>query len=116
MNNNLGSIYRSSSAIFAFFIIFFANYAQAALSPFQSFVGNVGLSTDGFGSTTESGIISASVPAGSTVLAAYLYSATNTSSTIPTVQLDGTLKNLALKKNKPNFLDLKYLVKSNLTR
>ncbi|MBT3134189.1 hypothetical protein KL866_03545 [Alteromonas sp. ALT199] len=90
MKNNSGSIYRSSSAIIAFFIIFFANYAQAALSPFQSFVGNVGLSTDGFGSTTESGIISASVPAGSTVLAAYLYSATNTSSTIPTVQLDGT--------------------------
>lgn len=64
--------------------------AHAALTPFQSYVGNVALSTDGFGSTTESGIISASVPAGSTVLAAYLYSATNSASTVPTVTLGGS--------------------------
>jgi hypothetical protein len=90
MNKKSGSVYRSSSVVIAMFIIFFASSVQAALSPFQSFVGNVGLSTDGFGSTTESGVISASVPSGSTVLAAYLYSATNTSSVIPSVALDGS--------------------------
>ena len=70
--------------------LLFAASVQAALLPFQSFVGNVAMSADGFGSTSESGIIQASVPAGSTVLAAYLYSATNSSSTVPTVTLDGT--------------------------
>jgi len=65
--------------------------AQAALNPFVSFTGNVGLSTDGWGSTSQSGVISASVPAGSTVIAAYLYSATfNSSATAPTVTLGGT--------------------------
>ena len=48
--------------------------AEASLTTFASFVGTVGLSTDGFGSTASSGTISASVPVGSTVLAAYLYS------------------------------------------
>lgn len=48
--------------------------ASASLSTFQTFVGNVGYSSDGFGSLSQSGTISASVPAGSTVLAAYLYS------------------------------------------
>ncbi len=47
--------------------------ASASLSEFQTFIGNVGYSSDGFGSTSQSGIISASVPAGSTVLAAYMY-------------------------------------------
>jgi len=50
--------------------------ASAGLTTFQTFVGTVGLSTDGFGSTSNSGTISASVPAGATVLAAYLYTAT----------------------------------------
>ncbi len=50
--------------------------AHASLTPFQQFNGNVDVSTDGFGSTTNSGTISASVPAGSTVLAAYLYTST----------------------------------------
>ena len=50
-----------------------AGHATAALAPFQTFVGNVGYSSDGFGSTAQSGTISASVPVGSTVLGAYLY-------------------------------------------
>ena len=50
-----------------------AGSASAALTPFQTFVGTVGSSSDGFGSTSQSGTISASVPVGSTVLAAYLY-------------------------------------------
>ena len=50
-----------------------AGHATAALTPFQTFVGNVGYSSDGFGSTSQTGTISASVPAGSTVLGAYLY-------------------------------------------
>jgi hypothetical protein len=50
--------------------------AFAALTTFQQYTGTVGYSTDGFGSLSNSGTISASVPAGSTVLAAYLYTAT----------------------------------------
>lgn len=49
--------------------------AHASLASFQTFVGNYGVSTDGFGSLSNSGIISASVPAGATVVAAYLYTA-----------------------------------------
>jgi hypothetical protein len=49
---------------------------HASLTTFQTFTGNVGYSSDGFGSLSNAGVISASVPAGSTVLAAYLYSAT----------------------------------------
>lgn len=47
----------------------------ASLSTFQQYVGPVGYSSDGFGSTGQSGTISANVPVGSTVLAAYLYAA-----------------------------------------
>jgi hypothetical protein len=50
--------------------------AQASLATFQTFVGNYGVSTDGFGSTTQAGTISAFVPAGATVQAAYLYTST----------------------------------------
>ena len=50
--------------------------AHASLTAFQQYVGNVGYSSDGFGSTSQSGTISASVPVGSTVLAAYLYTST----------------------------------------
>lgn len=68
-----------------------ASSASASLAPFQSFVGKYALSTDGFGSVSESGVISASVPAGSTVVAAYLYSATNSTNSVPAVSLDGNL-------------------------
>jgi hypothetical protein len=53
-----------------------AGSAQASLTAFQQYVGNVGYSSDGFGSTTQAGTISADVPVGSTVLAAYLYTST----------------------------------------
>lgn len=54
---------------------------QASLSTFQQFTGPVGYSSDGFGSLSNNGTISASVPVGSTVLAAYLYSASFLNST-----------------------------------
>ena len=50
--------------------------AQAALTAFQTFVGNVAVSTDGWGSATQAGVISASVPVGATVRAAYLHTST----------------------------------------
>ncbi len=64
--------------------------ANAALEPFQSFVGNYGVSSDGFGSTGNSGTISAQIPAGSTIVAAYLYTATYSTSGTPTASLNGT--------------------------
>ena len=57
-------------------LLLIAGAAQAALIPFQTFVGNYGVSTDGWGSTSQSGTISALVPNGATVVAAYLYSST----------------------------------------
>lgn len=50
--------------------------AQAALTSFQTFTGNLGLSSDGWGSTSQAGVITANVPAGATVVAAYLYTST----------------------------------------
>lgn len=68
----------------------FVGTTQASLLPFQTFIGNYGVSSDGFGSTSNSGSISAEVPAGATVKAAYLYSATyDSSSTLGTVTLGG---------------------------
>lgn len=67
--------------------------ANAALTTFQQYVGNYGYSSDGFGSTSQSGTISASVPIGSTVVAAYLYTSTF-SSTLAGV--GGTLNGTAV--------------------
>jgi hypothetical protein len=53
-----------------------AGSAHAALTTFQTFVGNYGVSTDGWGSTTQQGTIRASVPVGATVVGAYLYTST----------------------------------------
>lgn len=50
--------------------------AQASLSTFQQFTGSYGLSSDGWGSTSQSGFIEAYVPSGATVVAAYLYAST----------------------------------------
>ncbi len=50
-----------------------AGPASATLNAFVSFNGNVGYSADGFGSLSSGGTISASVPVGSEVLGAYLY-------------------------------------------
>lgn len=83
---------KNISKCFMFVFVFFcAAHSHASLIPFQSFVGSYGLSTDGFGSTSEAGVISASVPAGSTVVAAYLYSATNNTNNVPAVTLGGDL-------------------------
>ncbi len=51
-----------------------AGSAHAALTTFQTFVGNYGVSSDGWGSVSQQGTIQATVPAGATVVAAYLYS------------------------------------------
>lgn len=52
----------------------FSGQAQASLSPFQVVTGNVGLSTDGCGSVTQTCTLTASVPVGSTIVGAWLYS------------------------------------------
>lgn len=63
---------------------------QASLVEFQSYNGNVGLSSDGFGSLSNSGIITANAASGSTVLAAYLYTATYSFNATPnTVSFEG---------------------------
>ena len=67
----------STAAVLAAFT---GGSAHASLALLQSFVGNYGVSTDGWGSTTQAGTISASVPAGATVVAAYLYTSTAGSS------------------------------------
>jgi len=54
----------------------FAAPAHAGLVVLQTFSGNVGYSSDGFGSDSQNGTISAFVPVGSTVVAAYLYTST----------------------------------------
>ena len=52
-----------------------ATPAMAALTVFHTWTGNVALSTNGWGNATApNGAISADVPLGATVLAAYLYS------------------------------------------
>lgn len=67
-----------------------ANPAQSALTVFQTFVGNVGVSSDGWGSTTNSGTVQAEVPVGSTVLGAWLYAPTYNGGTPTNVSLGGT--------------------------
>jgi hypothetical protein len=68
--------------------------SYAGLTVFQTFVGNVGYSSDGFASTAQAGTISASVPAGATVIGAYLYS-----STFGGVNPGGTLNGSAVNYN-----------------
>lgn len=63
--------------------------AEAALTVFQTYVGNVGVSTDGLGTLEPGGIISASVPAGATVLNAYLYSSMTPTTTAAGGSLNG---------------------------
>ncbi|MBZ5632851.1 MAG: PEP-CTERM sorting domain-containing protein [Acidobacteriia bacterium] len=67
---------------------------HASLTTFQTFTGNVAYSSDGFGSLSNSGTISASVPVGSTVIAAYLYSATQNNASFSGV--GGTLGGTAV--------------------
>lgn len=67
-----------------------ASQGHAALTTFASYNGTVAVSTDGFGSSAGNGTLTANAPAGSTVLAAYLYTATNNTFSTPTVTLQGT--------------------------
>jgi hypothetical protein len=69
-----------------------AGNANAADTLFEQYVGNYGVATSGWGSITQSGTISTTVPIGSTVVAAYLYSSTFNSST-PGGTLGGTAVN-----------------------
>jgi|CXWL01.1.fsa_nt_gi hypothetical protein len=67
-----------------------AGSAHASLTAFQQFTGDgMRVSSDGFGSTSQAGTISAFVPAGSTVVAAYLYTSTFGNTTLAGV--GGTL-------------------------
>lgn len=56
--------------------IAFAGPAAAALSVLNSFTGQVDVSTDGCGSTTQSCALTVNAPAGAVVQAAYLYTST----------------------------------------
>jgi hypothetical protein len=60
------------------FLLSYSSNSFASLTTFQSYSGNVGISVDGGGSVSSSlpDGLTASVPTGSTVVAAYLYSST----------------------------------------
>jgi PEP-CTERM motif len=67
----------------------FATPASAALSVADIYTGTYGLSTDGGGSNLGSYMVSAFVPAGATVTAAYLYQSTYGGATYNSITLDG---------------------------
>jgi len=78
----------------------------ASLSEVGTWNGSVGYSSDGFGSLSQTGTISASVPAGSTVLAAYLYTATwgsATENSTDGTMLDGTVVTFDVWVNNPSY-------------
>lgn len=64
------------SIIFSAALVLTAAPASAALISFETYVGSYGVSTDGVGLSSGTGKVSASIPGGSTVTAAYLYTAT----------------------------------------
>ncbi|MHB1207974.1 MAG: PEP-CTERM sorting domain-containing protein [Rhodospirillaceae bacterium] len=66
--------FAASAAVAAAFLG--GSSAYASLTSFQTYVGSYGVSTAGWGSVNQSGTISASVPVGATVVAAYLYTST----------------------------------------
>jgi len=79
----------TAGIIFVTAMALHATMANASLVLLESFNGNVGISSDGFGiNGGTDGIISASVPVGSTVERAYLYTAGN-SNTIGGVTFNG---------------------------
>ena len=65
--------------------------AHASLTTFQAFTGNVGLSSDGCGSTAQTCQLTANIPAGATIRAAYLYTSTFTFSAPTFTGVGGTL-------------------------
>jgi hypothetical protein len=72
-----------------------AGSAQASLTSFQTFVGQDGLSTGGCGSTSQTCTFTSSVPVGSTVLGAYLYSSLFSTTAVPGGTLNGNAVNYA---------------------
>lgn len=74
----------------------FAGTASASLSTFKSWNGKVDVSSDGWGSTSQNGFISAFVPSGSEVLGAYLYTSMYNSSAP-----GGTLNGSAVSYSTP---------------
>lgn len=80
-----------------------AGTASASLLEFQSYNGNVAMSTDGWGGLDNVGVISASAASGSTVVAAYLYTATfNNTATPTTVSVDGVSVSYDATASVPN--------------
>lgn len=84
--------------------------ASASLTTFQQYVGNYGVSTDGWGGTDQAGTISAEVPVGATVIAAYLYSGTFHFSDVPPPPPGGTLNGtgvtyVSLGTNQTSFVN-----------
>ncbi len=67
---------RSLLSVAAASAALFSGGAHASLTAFQTYVGEYGVSTDGWGSVSQAGTISANVPAGATVVGAYLYTST----------------------------------------
>ncbi len=67
---------RATTVVVALITLFAAAPSEAALTTFANYTGTVGVSTDGWGSAATSGTVSASVPVGATVVAAFLYTAT----------------------------------------
>lgn len=65
-----------TSGILAAGVLIASVGAHASLTTFQTFTGDYGVSSAGWGSTTQSGNIEANVPLGATVVAAYLYTST----------------------------------------
>ncbi len=63
--------------------------SSAAITLFQSYVGSYGLSTSGGGSTGSGYNVSAFVPFGATVTAAYLYQATNFTNSVQSITMNG---------------------------
>jgi hypothetical protein len=76
--------------LFAASLLAATSPAAASLNLFKSFVGNYGLSTDGGGSNVGDYTVSATVPLGATVAAAYLYQATYSVGAPQPISLNGT--------------------------
>jgi len=79
-----------------------AGQANASLALFNSFTGNNLVSTDGCGSTTQSCTLQSNIQAGSTILAAYLYTSEFFSGPSP----NGTSLNLGANSVTPTFTPL----------
>ena len=87
---------RSLIAVAAISASLISGNANAALTILQTYVGNYGVSTDGWGSVNPSGAISASVPVGAAVTAAYLYTSTYDVEGIGVASFGGTLAGSAV--------------------